>query len=135
MCTCEMSKFSQGYQNRSCGCVILTTPAELKKTTFDLSCLPECNCHNFPITSPESEMPQCTCPLSACLFNIMRICVHVCLLYVCPTCVPLSQCVFCNLRKTVSELAAMTHEETGSLEQGQQDALADFITTPADMDM
>lgn len=83
MCTCEMSQFFQGYQNRSCRCVILTTPTEQKKTMPDLSCLPDCNCSKFPITSPESETPQWMCPLPACLFNIMRICVHMCLLYVC----------------------------------------------------
>lgn len=35
----------------------------------------------------------------------------------------------------MSELGATAQEETGSPERGQQDALADTISTPADMDM
>lgn len=34
----------------------------------------------------------------------------------------------------MSELGAMTQEETGSPERGQQDALADTILTATDMD-
>lgn len=58
----------------------------------------------------------------------------LCLLDVCPTCAPLSSCVFCNTRKSLSELGAMTQEETGSPERGQQDALADIISTPTHRD-
>ncbi len=77
---------------------------------------------------------QVSHPLPACLFNIMRICLCLCLLYVCPTCAPLFLCVFCNTRKSVSGLAGMTEEETGSSERGQQDVLTHTILTPADMD-
>lgn len=60
---------------------------------------------------------------------------HACLLYMFLTCAPLSLCIFCNTRKSVSEMGVMADEETGSPEWGQQDVLADTITTPADMDM
>lgn len=51
----------------------------------------------------------------------------------CPPCEPLSLCIFCNMRTSGSELGAMTQEETGSPEHGQQDALTDTISKPADM--
>lgn len=110
-----MSKIFQGYQNRSCGCVVFTTPAELKNSNIWQFCLPDHNHHNF----------QCRCLilcLPVCL--IKWECVCLCPLYVCPSRVPLSLCVFCNMRKSVSELGATTQEETGSPERGDNRMLS-----------
>lgn len=86
----------------------------------------------FPLQVPWRR--QVSHPLPACLFNKMRICVCLSPLHARPTRAPLSPCVFCNMRTSVSELGAKTQEETGSPERGQQDALADTVLTPADMD-
>lgn len=48
---------------------------------------------------------------SACLFYLTAICVRLYGFDVCPTCTPLSRCVFCNTRKRLSELS---HDSGGN---------------------
>ena len=125
-CSCcvlrEMSKIFQGYQNRSCGWVVFTTPAELKKGNIWQFCLPDHNHHNFQFRCLILCLPVCL---------IKWECVCLCLRYVCPTRVSLLPCVFCNMRKSVSELGDTTQKETGSPERGDNRMPS---LTPTDMD-
>lgn len=91
---------------------------------------------SLPVSSPDTKEALRGCfILMPVICLIWEECVHLCPVYVCPPFVPLSRCVFCNMRNSGSELGAMTQEETGSPERGQQDAFTDTISTPADMDM
>lgn len=71
----EKSKIIQGYPNRSCGCAVLTTPAEWNES--NMSCRSDCSPH-FQWVPVNLRKHSAVVSSSACLlFNMMRIFVFV----------------------------------------------------------
>lgn len=83
----EMSKIFQGFRSRSRGCEVLTNTYWTEDRIQQFS-LPESTII-FSLKQRRHSAGVSSLPL--CLFNIIRVCVCLCLLYVCPA---LCHCLF-----------------------------------------